>query len=133
MEADESSQRSFYNENQIVVLAINFRTTADDLYKAFSRFGKINDLHLTLNENYESKGYAFISYDERPSAQNAIIGMNGRRFDGKMIKVDWANKTEADKSKKNSTKKINSIDVSIKNMLEKDLLNMSRQLRKKDS
>lgn len=129
MSEDPESIRPFSYENQVIILSLNFRTTVDDVYKAFSQYGKILDLHMVCNDNYESKGYAFINYEDRQSGQNAIQRMNGQRFDGRVIKVNWANEKDQEQLKKAMPKKINR-ESNVKNMVEQDLLKLTRKSKR---
>lgn len=121
------SIKPFSYENQVIVLSLNFRTPVDDVYKAFSQYGKILDMHMVVNENYESKGYAFINYEDREAGQNAIQRMNGQRFDGRVIKVNWANEKDQEQLKKVFPKKK---ETNVKNMVEHDLLKLTRTSRR---
>ena len=118
--------KPFSFENQVIVLSLNFRTTVDDVYKAFSQYGKILDMHMVINDNYESKGFAFLNYENREDGQNAIQRMNGQRFDGRVIKVNWANEKDQEQLKKIYPKK-QSKETSVKSMVEHDLLKLTRQ------
>lgn len=120
--------KPFSYENQVIVLLLNFRTTVDDVYKAFSQYGKILDMHMVVNDNYESKGFAFINYEDRQSGQNAIQRMNGQRFDGRVIKVNWANEKDREQIKKTFPKKPGK-DSNVKSMVEQDLLKLTRSHR----
>lgn len=71
----------------ITILGLNFRTHVDDIYHAFSEYGKILRCFLMLNKNNESKGYAFVEYETEKEARNAIQAMNDKRFDGKTLRV----------------------------------------------
>lgn len=124
--ADDPDSYHPYFENQVVVLSLNFKTTPDDLFTAFSQYGKIVDLHMVFNDNYESKGYAFIAYETRESAQEAIQRMNGQRFDGGLIKVNWSGR---DMQSKQISKKIYKDPVT-KPLIEQDLLSLTRNFRK---
>ena len=104
------SIKPFSYENQVIVLSLNFRTPVD-----------------VVNENYESKGFAFINYEDREAGQNAIQRMNGQRFDGRVIKVNWANEKDQEQLKKVFPKKK---ETNVKSMVEHDLLKLTRSSRR---
>ena len=75
---------------ELSITGLSFRTTIDDVYRAFSLFGELTDCRLLLNERLESRGFGFISYRRREDAENAIKFMNGHNFDGYQINVQDA-------------------------------------------
>lgn len=74
----------------LAVRELSYRTTANDLYNAFSIFGKIQEIRMPLNEMNENKGFAFIVFESRSNAQNAILGMKNFRMDGRVINVEFS-------------------------------------------
>lgn len=87
---------------EIAITNLNFRTTVDDIYQAFSKFGKLNSCRLLLNDRNESKGYAFITYSLTREAQEAIHSMNGFHMDGREIRVDWSSSKSISKPNEHS-------------------------------
>jgi RNA recognition motif-containing protein len=80
----------------IAVTNLNFRTSVDDLFRAFSPFGEMNECRLVLNDRNESKGYGFIGYHRNRDAIEAIQGMNGFHIDGRAVRVGWAASARAE-------------------------------------
>jgi RNA recognition motif-containing protein len=80
----------------IAVTNLNFRTSVDDLFRAFSPFGEMNECRIVLNDRNESKGYAFVGYDRNRDAIEAIQSMNGFHIDGRSIRVGWAANARAE-------------------------------------
>ena len=74
----------------ISVTNLSFRTSIDDIYKAFSKFGKLVECRMMLNDRNESKGYAFIGFSEERDGMRAIEEMDGFHMDGRAIKVGWS-------------------------------------------
>lgn len=74
----------------ISIIGLSLRTSVNDLYKAFSKFGKLSDCKLVLNDHNESKGYAFLTYTTQKDAQRAIDCTDGKRFDGRILKTSWS-------------------------------------------
>lgn len=80
----------------IAITNLNFRTSVEDIFRAFSQFGDMSECRLILNERNESKGYAFVGYKRYRDATTAIHAMNGFHIDGREIKVDWASAARAE-------------------------------------
>lgn len=59
-----------------------------DLYNLFKRFGSILSVHIMINKQTGlSRGFGFVSYQNRADADNAIRAMNGFRIGNKRLKV----------------------------------------------
>lgn len=80
-----------------------YRTTVDDLRKIFSRYGEvgklvqyecfiyIGDVYIPRNPySMDSRGFAFVRYYSERDAEDAIRGMDGRKIDGREIRVQRA-------------------------------------------
>lgn len=74
---------------RLVVSNLNFRTSVDDIYAAFSKFGKLNECKLLLGERHESKGIAFISFANINDGRNAREQMEGFKIDGRCIHIEY--------------------------------------------
>ncbi|GJN03842.1 hypothetical protein PR202_ga21328 [Eleusine coracana subsp. coracana] len=76
----------------LLVLNISFRTTADDLYPLFERYGKVVDVFIPRDRRTgDSRGFAFVRYKYAEEAQKAIDRLDGRNVDGRNIMVQFAN------------------------------------------
>nr|AGE46169.1 arginine/serine-rich splicing factor SC39 transcript III [Physcomitrium patens] len=72
----------------LLVLNITFRTSADDLYPLFDRYGKVVDIFIPRDRRTgESRGFAFVRYKYSDEAQKAIERLDGRAVDGRNIVV----------------------------------------------
>ncbi|KAM3172443.1 hypothetical protein ACTXT7_014513 [Hymenolepis weldensis] len=68
-----------------------YRTTVDDLRKIFSRYGDVGDVYIPRNPySMDSRGFAFVRYYNERDAEDAIRGMDGRKIDGREIRVQRA-------------------------------------------
>lgn len=72
---------------QVALVNLHFRTSIDDIYRAFSPFGEITECRLMVNDRQESKGFAFVTYKNHMDATAAINNMNGFKMDGNNIVV----------------------------------------------
>ncbi|GJN15894.1 hypothetical protein PR202_gb02839 [Eleusine coracana subsp. coracana] len=62
----------------LLVLNISFRTTADDLYPLFERYGKVVDVFIPRDRRTgDSRGFAFVRYKYAEEAQKAIDRLDG--------------------------------------------------------
>ncbi|OAY67792.1 Serine/arginine-rich splicing factor SC35 [Ananas comosus] len=63
----------------LLVLNISFRTTADDLFPLFDRYGKVVDVFIPRDRRTgESRGFAFVRYKYADEAQKAVERLDGK-------------------------------------------------------
>jgi len=56
----------------------------DDIGDRFRRFGEIKAIRIAYNwQTKESKGFAYLQYEEHESAKTALLKMNGREVQGR--------------------------------------------------
>ncbi|RLN04805.1 arginine/serine-rich splicing factor SC31 transcript V [Panicum miliaceum] len=75
----------------LLVLNISFRTTADDLFPLFERYGKVVDVFIPRDRRTgDSRGFAFVRYKYADEAQKAVDRLDGKNVDGRNIMVQFA-------------------------------------------
>nr|XP_034890433.1 serine/arginine-rich splicing factor SC35-like isoform X3 [Populus alba] len=75
----------------LLVLNITFRTTADDLFPLFDKYGKVVDVFIPRDRRTgESRGFAFVRYKYAEEARKAVDRLDGRVVDGREIMVQFA-------------------------------------------
>ncbi|KAK4789080.1 hypothetical protein SAY86_020399 [Trapa natans] len=75
----------------LLVLNIAFRTTADDLFPLFDKYGKVVDVFIPRDRRTgESRGFAFVRYKYADEAHKAVEKLDGRVVDGREITVQFA-------------------------------------------
>ncbi|KAF5731937.1 putative serine/arginine rich splicing factor [Tripterygium wilfordii] len=75
----------------LLVLNITFRTTADDLFPLFDKYGKVVDIFIPRDRRSgDSRGFAFVRYKYADEAQKAVERLDGRVVDGREITVQFA-------------------------------------------
>ncbi|XWS39718.1 hypothetical protein CRYUN_Cryun18bG0079000 [Craigia yunnanensis] len=75
----------------LLVLNITFRTTADDLFPLFDKYGKVVDIFIPKDRRSgDSRGFAFVRYKYADEAQKAVERLDGRVVDGREITVQFA-------------------------------------------
>ncbi|XP_073022021.1 uncharacterized protein [Primulina eburnea] len=75
----------------LLVLNITFRTTADDLFPLFDKYGKVVDVFIPRDRRTgDSRGFAFVRYKYQDEAAKAVEKLDGRVVDGREIMVQFA-------------------------------------------
>ncbi|KAF7141339.1 hypothetical protein RHSIM_Rhsim06G0083100 [Rhododendron simsii] len=75
----------------LLVLNISFRTSADDLFPLFDKYGKVVDVFIPRDRRTgDSRGFAFVRYKYADEAQKAVDKLDGRVVDGREIMVQFA-------------------------------------------
>ncbi|KAJ3683457.1 hypothetical protein LUZ60_013684 [Juncus effusus] len=70
---------------------LSWTTTDSSLEDAFSKFGKISDAKVVMDKfSGRSRGFGFVTFDEKEDMEEAIEKMNGGDLDGRSITVDRA-------------------------------------------
>ncbi|XP_021865545.2 serine/arginine-rich splicing factor SC35-like [Spinacia oleracea] len=79
------------NTYSLLVLNITFRTTPDDLFPLFDKYGKVVDIFIPRDRRTgESRGFAFVRYKYADEAQKAVDRLDGRVVDGREMAVQFA-------------------------------------------
>ncbi|KAL2511902.1 Serine/arginine-rich splicing factor SC35 [Abeliophyllum distichum] len=75
----------------LLILNISFRTSADDLFPLFDKYGKVVDIFIPRDRRTgESRGFAFVRYKYQDEAQKAVDKLDGEVVDGREIAVQFA-------------------------------------------
>ncbi|XP_039047714.1 serine/arginine-rich splicing factor SC35-like [Hibiscus syriacus] len=75
----------------LLVLNITFRTTDDDLFPLFDKYGKVVGIFILKDRRTgDSRGFAFVRYQYADEAQKAVDRLDGRVVDGREITVQFA-------------------------------------------
>lgn len=75
----------------IIVTGLGEEVRDEDLLDHFNEYGETKSIHLNLDRcTGDPKGYAFIEYQEKSCAEEAISELDGTNFMGSPIYVDWA-------------------------------------------
>lgn len=68
---------------------VNTAANDEDLRSAFDKFGRILEVRI-----FKAQGYAFVRFDKKESACNAIVKMNGQEICGQSVKCSWGRTPE---------------------------------------
>ncbi|XP_062172507.1 small RNA-binding protein 11, chloroplastic-like isoform X2 [Alnus glutinosa] len=70
--------------SKLFVKGISFSTTEETLAEAFSKFGEV------IEVRNRSKGFGYVTFAKEDEAQKALMDMNGKLLDGRVVFVDNA-------------------------------------------
>jgi len=84
-----SSDRGF----SVYVGNIPYNVNENDLGQYFSSCGEVTNVRLVFDPNTNRpKGFGFCQFADEEGAQKAISSLNGAEFNGRVLRVSWANK-----------------------------------------
>ena len=70
---------------------LTYRTTMEDLRRAFEKFGEVGDVYIPRDRfSRESRGFAFVRFYDRRDAEDAMDSMDGALLDGRELRVHLA-------------------------------------------
>jgi RNA recognition motif-containing protein len=76
----------------IFVARLNFKTSQEDLEKAFSQFGQVVSAKIVKDRDTgRSKGYGFVEMSNDEESNKAIAALNDTELDGRTIVVKPGN------------------------------------------
>lgn len=83
------------DEATVRVTNLPEETQEQDLRDLFTPFGPVSRVFLAKDKTSNvSKGFAFITFNEKKDAQKAIECVSGFGYDHLILKVEWANKPQ---------------------------------------
>jgi len=92
--ASDGLPREFnYEEEKIYVTNIPYEIGESDLYELFSEVGSVEDIYIPTNQQTgQPRGFAFVGFDNRQSAETAISKFNGTFLGSRKIAMSLAYK-----------------------------------------
>lgn len=83
------------NPNTLRVTNLSEDTKESDLVELFKNFGRTTRVFLSRNkETLVSRGFAYVSFEDRGDATRALQALNGFGYDHLILKVEWAAPSE---------------------------------------
>ncbi len=80
---------------KLFVGRLSYSTTDDSLLAAFSQYGTVSSAQVIKDrDSGQSKGFAFVEFDDDAAAKAAIAGLDGKELDGRTIAVSEARPRE---------------------------------------
>ncbi|XP_062172506.1 small RNA-binding protein 11, chloroplastic-like isoform X1 [Alnus glutinosa] len=77
--------------SKLFVKGISFSTTEETLAEAFSKFGEVIEANIIMDKvRNRSKGFGYVTFAKEDEAQKALMDMNGKLLDGRVVFVDNA-------------------------------------------
>ena len=74
---------------------LSFETTENDLQDLFEQHGKVGEVALMMDRmTGKSRGFAFITMNEKAEAEAAISALNGKELNGRALSVSEARPRE---------------------------------------
>lgn len=88
--SDKSSWHARYKHSAYIFTGgLPFDLTEGDLLAVFSQYGEIVDIHLVRDKKTgQSKGFAFLAYEDQRSTVLAVDNLSGARVAGRTIRVE---------------------------------------------
>jgi cold-inducible RNA-binding protein len=88
---DNQSGAPSVQGNKLYVGGIPYRSTEDDLKKAFSEAGTVVSASIISDRmTGRSRGFGFVEMSSAAEAQTAIDRLDGKEFDGRTLSVSFA-------------------------------------------
>ncbi|XP_062196793.1 glycine-rich RNA-binding protein RZ1A-like [Phragmites australis] len=79
------------DEYRCFVGSLSWSTTEEDLKDAFGKFGRLTEAKVVLDKfSGRSRGFGFVTFDDKKVMEEAIVAMNGVDLDGRNITVERA-------------------------------------------
>merc|ERR1719481_291672 len=70
---------------------LSHRTSIDDLESLFEKYGRIGDVYIPKDyRTKESRGFGFVRFYSKNDAEDAIDALDGRKYDGRELSVQYA-------------------------------------------
>eukprot|EP00580_Thalassiosira_gravida_P013877 CAMPEP_0201682814 /NCGR_PEP_ID=MMETSP0494-20130426/51808_1 /ASSEMBLY_ACC=CAM_ASM_000839 /TAXON_ID=420259 /ORGANISM="Thalassiosira gravida, Strain GMp14c1" /LENGTH=907 /DNA_ID=CAMNT_0048166577 /DNA_START=501 /DNA_END=3224 /DNA_ORIENTATION=+ len=82
-----STQPSTTLIDRLFVRNLPFTTTEEELFETFSQFGNLSSVHIPVDDSKRNKGYAFITFEHKSDAKQAMDSMDGEDFQGRLIHI----------------------------------------------
>ncbi|KAI6223610.1 RRM domain-containing protein [Aphelenchoides fujianensis] len=71
---------------------IPYQTSEQELGNFFSAGGQVTNVRLVYDRaTNRPKGFGFVEFADQQSAQNAVNTLGGTDFNGRILRVNWAN------------------------------------------
>ncbi|KAJ1963617.1 hypothetical protein GGI12_001949 [Dipsacomyces acuminosporus] len=82
--------------SKVFVGGLSWGINSDGLRQRFEEFGTVEDAIVLLDrETGRSRGFGFVTFTNPEDAQRAIDGTNETEFDGRTIRVNFANERDS--------------------------------------
>ncbi|MBN3309722.1 cold-inducible RNA-binding protein B isoform X2 [Amia ocellicauda] len=87
------------DEGKLFVGGLSFDTNEQSLEEVFSKYGNVSEVVVVKDrETQRSRGFGFITFENPEDAKDAMMAMNSKSIDGRVIRVDQAGKSSGGRS-----------------------------------
>lgn len=91
---------------RIYIGNMNFSTSEESIRELFSKYGTVDSVEIIKDKYTEqSKGFGFVEMLNDSEAQKAISSLNGKDFEGRRIRVNFAQEMPPRNNARNFLKK----------------------------
>lgn len=91
---------------RIYIGNMNFSTSEESIKNLFSKYGTVDSVEIIKDKYTEqSKGFGFVEMTDDAEAQKAISALNGTDFEGRRIRVNFAQEMPPRNNARNFLKK----------------------------
>ncbi|KAL1952740.1 hypothetical protein VTO42DRAFT_4297 [Malbranchea cinnamomea] len=88
IEPPDANIQMILNTGRLFVRNLSYDTTEKDLEPVFSRFGKIEEIHVAFDTRHSSsKGFAYVQYFDPDAAVEAYKELDGKDFQGRLLHI----------------------------------------------
>ena len=84
---EDSSSNQEYSSTRLFIRNLPYNASEDDIRTLFESYGKINEIHIPVDDRYQNKGYAFIELDNAAACNRAKYKLDGMDFMGRLLHV----------------------------------------------
>ena len=75
----------------IFVANVDPEATKDQIFELFQQFGEVSDVFVPIDFiTHKSKGFAFVEFEEKSSAEKAISSSQKIQLNGRQLYTNWA-------------------------------------------
>jgi multiple RNA-binding domain-containing protein 1 len=75
------------SNNRLFLRNLPFTATEDDIRTHLQPYGTITECHIPVDDLYQNKGFAFVSFQLPSQAQAALTQADGRDFHGRLLHI----------------------------------------------
>ena len=88
-DSPDAQVRALAKSSTLYIGNLTFATRSHDILAFFSTLGKVKKIHLGLDRYKKTPcGFAFVEYEERECALNAVVSLSGCKLLGRPIRVE---------------------------------------------
>ncbi|XP_039268549.2 spliceosome associated factor 3, U4/U6 recycling protein-like isoform X1 [Styela clava] len=78
-------------KHKLFISNLSFKTTEETLREEFGKHGTLKALRIVTNRSGQSKGLAYLEYENESEAAQALLKVDGKEIDGFNVKVEISN------------------------------------------